>query len=65
MKTLQDIKEEHAKELGYESWWHYTVAIQGELIPINKAVEQVAERYANHVVDYITTEVKGFINHKP
>lgn len=45
MKNLEQIKEEYAKELAYESWWELSQSIPG-VEACDIVVDEIAKRYA-------------------
>ena len=46
MKTLEEIKNEFARELSYNSWYEFRMINNRNIISIEGAMDEVAKRYA-------------------
>ena len=49
MKTLEEIKNEFARELSYNSWSEFRMINNRNIIRIEGAMDKVAKRYAKQV----------------
>ena len=49
MKTLEEIKNEVAKEIGYDSWNDFTFWNSRNIVSIERLMNDVAKRYAKEV----------------
>ena len=49
MKTLEEIKNEFARELSYNSWSEFRMINNRNIIKIEGAMDKVAKRYAREV----------------
>ena len=49
MKTLEEIKNEFARELSYNSWSEFRMINNRNIIRIEGAMDEIAKRYAKEV----------------
>ena len=60
MKTLQEIKEEVAAEIGYKDWSEFTLDFGEPDSEIERQMGDVAKRYAEEAIDQCAVDLGYF-----